>query len=279
VRRPYAVHFYYNNEEGIQNPGAYQVCSYYSVWHCVIQDKETDEPRLGEPAPEVHEYDCKDKTESSFDSSSELEQDLINDKIRHSPVEISPWLAISSMSATRMASTVMVTPVRVASPAPVAGMTPTSIQGKLNMVLRHTGPLGGGGPTGLGGPGGPGGPGMPGGGPGQANVLQQPVPPVGDVKTMGQLPQIFTGDHARADDFIEEVKGYLRLNQDMVGFNSPMKKIAFMLTLIKGADTAGWTQDMGVFLDGLDPGDNIPELWMQFLVKFGQQFQDMQKED
>jgi hypothetical protein len=58
-----------------------------------------------------------------------------------------------------------------------------------------------------------------------------------------------------------------------------MKKIVFMLTLIKGADTAGWMWDMGAFLDGLDPGDNILELWTQFLVEFGQQFQDMQKED
>jgi hypothetical protein len=80
------------------------------------------------------------------------------------------------------------------------------------------------------------------------------------VKTMGQLPQIFTGDRARANNFIEEVKGYLRLNQDVAGFDSPMKKIAFMLTLIKGADTAGWTWDMGMFLDSLGPGDNILEL-------------------
>jgi hypothetical protein len=48
---------------------------------------------------------------------------------------------------------------------------------------------------------------------------------------------------------------------------------------IKGADTAGWMQDMGMFLDGLDLGDNIPELWTQFLAEFGQQFQNMQKED
>jgi hypothetical protein len=33
--------------------------------------------------------------------------------------------------------------------------------------------------------------------------------PVGDIKTMGQLPQIFTGDCSKADNFIEEVKGYL----------------------------------------------------------------------
>jgi hypothetical protein len=135
------------------------------------------------------------------------------------------------------------------------------------------------GPGGPGGPSRPGGPGMPGGRPGQANVLQQSVPPAGDVKTMGQLPQVFTGNRARADNFTKEVKGYLRLNQDVAGFDSPMKKIAFMLMLIKGADTAGWTRDMGMFLDGLDLGDNILELWTQFLVEFGQQFQNTQKED
>jgi hypothetical protein len=276
------MHFYYDNENRIWNPGAYQVCNYYGTWHCVVQDKETGEPRLGEPAPEVHKYDCDDKTESSLDSSEDQEPDPINDKIRHSPVEVSPWLAISSMSATRMAPTVMVTLARAVSPVPVAGMTPALIQGKLNMALRHMGPPRGGGPMGPGGPGGPsgpGGPGMPGGGPGQANVPQQPVPPAGDVKTMGQLPQVFTGNHTRADNFIEEVKGYLRLNQDVAGFDSPMKKIAFMLMLIEGTDTTGWTQDMGAFLDGLDPEDNILELWTQFLVEFRQQFQDMQKED
>jgi hypothetical protein len=80
-------------------------------------------------------------------------------------------------------------------------------------------------------------------------------------------------------DFIEEVKGYLHLNQDVVGFSSPIKKIAFTLMLIKGPDMAGWTWDMGDFLDGLRPVDNIPDLWMQFLEEFRQQFQDIQKED
>jgi hypothetical protein len=112
------------------------------------------------------------------------------------------------------------------------------------MALRCTGPPSRGGPTGPGGPGGPsgpGGPGAPGSGPGQANIPQQPVPPAGDVKTMGQLPQVFTGDCTRVDDFIEEVKGYLRLNQDVARFDSPIKKIAFTLTMIKGADMARWT--------------------------------------
>jgi hypothetical protein len=52
-----------------------------------------------------------------------------------------------------------------------------------------------------------------------------------------------------------------------------------MLMLITGPDTMGWTHNMGTSLDRLDPGDNIPELWTQFLAEFRQQFQDMQKED
>jgi hypothetical protein len=92
-----------------------------------------------------------------------------------------------------------------------------------------------------GGPGRPGSPDAPGGPGGEPQVPQQPVMLAGDVKTMGQLPQIFTGNQDQADNFIKEVKGYLHLNQDMAGFDSPIKKIAFMLTLIKGPDTAGWT--------------------------------------
>jgi hypothetical protein len=71
------------------------------------------------------------------------------------------------------------------------------------------------------------------------------------------------------NNFIEEVKGYLHLNQDMAGFDLPIKKIAFTLMLIKGLDMAGWTRDMGNFLDGLRPVDNIPDLWTQFLEEFG----------
>jgi hypothetical protein len=108
---------------------------------------------------------------------------------------------------------------------------------------------------------------------------QQPIVPAGNVKTMGQLPQVFTGDHSQVDNFIKEVKGYLCLNQDVAGFDSPIKKIVFTLMLIKGPDTARWTWDMGNFLDGLGPTDNIPVLWTQFLEEFRQQFQDTQKED
>ena len=128
------------------------------------------------------------------------------------------------------------------------------ISGSLHQFLQQTGPPGGEGPpdndtdrwehsggrwAGGGPPGGsPPGGGPPGGaGPGADLV---PVAIAGDVKTMGSLPQIFTGDCTRADDFIEEVRGYLRLNQDVAGFNSPMKKVSLTLTLIKGPEVARW---------------------------------------
>jgi hypothetical protein len=108
-------------------------------------------------------------------------------------------------------------------------MTLASLQNRLNTALRWIGPPGGGG---LGGPAGSAG--VP-----AVQPPQQPIVPVGDVKTMGQLLQVFTGDRSQADNFIEEVKGYLCLNQDVAGFESPMKKIMFTLTLIKGLDTMG----------------------------------------
>jgi hypothetical protein len=103
---------------------------------------------------------------------------------------------------------------------------------------------------------------------------------VADVKAMGGLPQIFNGDHARADDFIKEVKGYLRLNQDVAGYNSPIKKVAFTLTLIKGPEVAGWTCDIGAWIDTMNPvADNLPEVWDTFLVEFTTQFQDSSREE
>jgi hypothetical protein len=87
-------------------------------------------------------------------------------------------------------------------------------------------------------------------------------------------------DRSRANDFIEEVKGYLRLNQDVAGYNSPIKKVAFTLTLIKGPEVAGWTRDIGAWVDTMDPvADNLPEVWDTFLVEFATQFQDSSCEE
>jgi hypothetical protein len=59
-----------------------------------------------------------------------------------------------------------------------------------------------------------------------------------------------------------------------------MKKIAFTLTHMKGPDVAGWTRDMGILLDALDPTvDNVPLLWEQFIFEFEAQYLDSAKED
>ena len=97
---------------------------------------------------------------------------------------------------------------------------------------------------------------------------------------MGKLPEIFDRDRTKAEDFIEEVKGYLRLNQDIAGFNSPMKKVHFTLTHMKGPKVANWVKTMGETIESIDPAvDNIPEVWTQFLDTFDAQFQNSTKEE
>ena len=68
-------------------------------------------------------------------------------------------------------------------------------------------------------PGNPGGPND--GGPNHLGNAAPPIIQAGDTRTAGALPQIFDGSRDKADDFIEEVKDYLRLNESVPGFNSP----------------------------------------------------------
>ena len=160
--------------------------------------------------------------------------------------------------------------------------TPETIKQTLRSAMRHhtnTGPPPGGSGGGGGGfPGGgaPGGAGQP---PAQPLQAQNPVPNNPDVKIMGSLPNEFLGDRVMAEDFIEEVKMYLCLNRDVAGYDSPIKKAAFTLTLIKGKETAGWVQAMGNFLDTLDPvHQNIPAVWDVFVTEFRDRFQDTQSD-
>lgn len=216
--------------------------------------------------------DPKENSDTSSTKEEDSDHEIRNAPVpleartpQKSPLELHPITTSSSsvfqpmymvkMSGTQLAPT----QVSVSQPSGASGSsgtaqpaanpgpaTPQSIQNSLRNALRQ-GPPTGGGPAG-GGPrgGGPGGGGPGGGGPpgpGQPAV-QQPqavIVPAADVKTMGQLPQVFYGDRMKADNFIEEVKGYLQLNHDVAGFNLLMKKVAFTLTLIKGKDTAGWT--------------------------------------
>jgi len=128
--------------------------------------------------------------------------------------------------------------------------------------------------------GGEGGGGGGGGGGGAAPQPQQVILPAQDERLMGQLPSVFDGDRTKAKAFMEEVKGYMRLNMGVNGFNSPMKKMAFVLTLIKGDDVQGWVESMGTILDRLNPLlDNIPDVWNHFCDEFAEQFLDTTEQE
>ena len=61
-----------------------------------------------------------------------------------------------------------------------------------------------------------------------------------DEQIMEQLSSVFDENKAKVKAFMEEVKSYMCLNMGVNGFYSPMKKMAFILTLIKGDDVQEW---------------------------------------
>jgi hypothetical protein len=96
---------------------------------------------------------------------------------------------------------------------------------------------------------------------------------------MGNKPKNFYGDRAKANTFIEDVKAYLRLNEDITGYNSPKNKIAFTLTCMKEDEVLGWTRAMGEMLDTLPRDQNVPLLWDFFLQEFEVQYLNTAKGD
>jgi hypothetical protein len=74
---------------------------------------------------------------------------------------------------------------------------------------------------------------------------------------MGALPTIFDGNRKQSDDFIEELKAYIHLNNNVRGMNSYLKQIVLALTLIKGPLVTSWTQDFGNFFNTLNVADDI----------------------
>src|SRR5258708_26035011 len=96
---------------------------------------------------------------------------------------------------------------------------------------------------------------------------------------MGELPDVFNGDWTKAESFIDQLNHYFLLNLDIPRFNSPIKKVALTITLIKGPEVMGWTRALGELLCALDLiHDNIPVLWEHFEREFQKKFQDSSKE-
>ena len=283
------------------------MCIYKDEWTKVQWNTETKTYTTGARVLQLDEYDTEgsdvqvlvdeelEKT-SKEDSISEAESEeelkepgasinqqihlaLIDQTLKTSPIETKNDPFLSEATMTTQTTTSVSTAITSSQPATSSSTTtntttPQKLHDQLPQILRRHG----GGP---GGPNGPSGPGSPGGprGPGRPNPAtpQQPIQPAADVKTMGALPQLFYRDRTKANDFIDEVKAYLCLNADIAGYDSPFKKVAFTLTLIKGESAAQWVRDMGDWLDALViPRDNIPGLWDQFLTEFREQFQDTQ---
>jgi len=58
--------------------------------------------------------------------------------------------------------------------------------------------------------------------------------------------------------------------------NSFIQQVALALTLIQGPLVAEWHKNVGEWIDGLTPNDDVPAVWDHFLDKFSTQFQDSQ---
>ena len=286
-KRKHPLQFLCQTKEKKLTPTDRQVCIHKDWWTEIIWNKDEECYYANGILKKLHDYDETDSEEESQDS--DMEEPTVDQQIRQTPID--PVLRTSPlMSTTRLPKEAMTTTTQETTTTMTAFDTPQTqsqkITSAMQQAFKQKKPGGGSGPPGGGGSGPPGGggsgpPGGGGAGPpgagGQPPAAQQPIPPAADVKAMGSLPQIFYGDRSKADDFIEEVKGYFRLNADVAGYNSPYKKVAFTLTLIKGEETAQWVRSMGNWLDTLDPvADNIEDLWMQFLEAYAYQFQDSQ---
>src|SRR5260221_638396 len=301
---------YCDNDYGRLNTGSILVCLWNDHWHRIARP---DHPILGEEIPWLHTYDGdrptphtptpqpdKGKETASEQSIDDSDQRALDDQIRNSPAIPQPHLPPPTKAWTEQYSTKYTPPTMVTQ-------TSTEIQEKLattfDKAFRRTdegedsqppewkphggggGPPGGGGGDGGGGdpaPGPPGGP-PPGGNPIPAGpnlpANLRPVPRTHDAKPMGELPDVFDGDRTKADAFIDQLNHYFLLNLDVPGVNSPIKKVALAITLIKGTQVAGWTRALGELLRTLDPiHNNVPPLWEHFEREFQKKFQDSSKQ-
>ena len=229
-----------------------------------IETEIANEAPFEEPAPisEVH----------TEDPDTDIEPDKDTDEqIRRTPIK-TKGKTIANMSDTRTQTQ----SITVASGsgsrynAPPDAATPDDIFLTLDRALgRDAGGGGGGG----GGGGNPGGGGPPAGGP-QGDQPQQAVQPALGLKQSGELPTVFDGNREKAEQFIRQIKTYLRHNAEVAGFDSPRRKVSLALTLIKGDQVDTWTELMGTWIDRLLPHQNIPAVWDAFLREFHTRFQD-----
>ena len=136
-----------------------------------------------------------------------------------------------------------------------------------------TPPAGGGGGGGGRG-GGRGGGGGGGGGGAGAGAPPQPANQ-GNIGKQGALPEKFEGDRSKAEEFIEDLRSYLRLNARVQPLNTYQGKVAFALTLISGPLVRDFVRIQG---DTLDARNEHPDTWFDFLDAFNHRFLDTHRD-
>ena len=248
------------------------------TWFKLQHDSETGCPYRGKRVQEVDEYDNnpdKPPSEHQLDTDDDLNEEEQRDSntIRQSPIHAPPMLHVPfkymTMSQTTTAPTIAVQ----TTTAETTYNLSQSIKHAWNKGMKRN--PGGGNLEGN--PGGGGGGGQPLSPQGPAAAPQQVPQPQGDVRMMGALPEPFTGERAKAGNFIEAMKTYVHLNRQVPGFESTMQKINLALTLMHGKKVAGWVKNIGTALDELNPDtDDVDKLWTTFLEEFAQQYTDTQ---
>jgi hypothetical protein len=140
----------------------------------------------------------------------------------------------------------------------------------------------GGGPPGGGPPGG----GLPGGGP----PMPMPIPPAPVIgggrndKLVGNTPLIFTGDRARAEEFITQWQLYEGVNITNELMRNAYQRAMLFLTYIQGSTVNEWVKGVNAWLRGQiinqrwAPTDE--RLWAEVFDSFNRQFANvMEQED
>src|SRR5713226_1377207 len=220
---------FFSTYDPIRVGGALPVTLHNGIWH-QISKKFT----LANAAPTIHDYDkqsdvSKEKGKSLPDTEDDIDESLqkaINLSIRESPLV--PNAILPPQRGLLLDKPEMST---ITAPTETVGFTataPTQEQrvarafGKAMKKYDPPQPPSGG-PSRWGPPGGGGGPGPPGG-------AGQPAPPPQDVRPHGSPPATFHGDRALADNFLDELKLYFRLNWAVPAYQSHITRATYALT-------------------------------------------------
>ena len=89
------------------------------------------------------------------------------------------------------------------------------------------------------------------------------------------MPKKFDRDRSKAEEFIEDLRSYLRLNARVQPLNTYQGKVAFALTLISGPLVRDFVRIQG---DTLDASNEHPDTWFDFLDAFNNRFLDTHRD-